>query len=349
MIKASARPVTPSPMRRLVRASWACCGKGIVRDVDGVVEHPDRDRNQCRELVDIDFGRVAERFAHKARQIDGAQQTGAVRRQGLLAARIGGVDGLAVIEIIGAVDAVDEDHARLGIGVGAAHDLVPQRAGRNGLEAGAAEDELPGRVLFHRLHEGIGDQDREIEHAQAPRLALGVDEGFDIRVIATQRRHHRAAAIARTHDGAAHGVPHIHEGKRARRIRAHTLYRRALGAQRREIVADAAALLHGQRGFFQILEDAGHVVGDVPHDEAIEEGDLAAGAGPGQDAARRQEAEIGQSLVKPWLPAARVALGLGERLGHPPPAILDGLVHSPAARRFEPVFHVPDLLGEGRH
>ena len=39
---------------------------------------------------------------HQRRQIDRAQQAGAVRRQRLLAAGVGGVDGLAVIEIVAA-------------------------------------------------------------------------------------------------------------------------------------------------------------------------------------------------------------------------------------------------------
>ena len=83
------------------------------------------------------------------------------------------------------------------------------------------------------------------------------------------------------------------------------LDRRALGPQRREVVADAAALLHRQRRFAQMREDAVHVVGDGAHDEAVEEGDVAAGAGAGQDAARRQELEIGERLVEPLGPESR--------------------------------------------
>ena len=85
-----------------------------------------------------------------ARQIDRAQQAGAVGRQGLLAAGIGGVDLFAVAEIVLAVDAVDEDDAGLGVVIGGAHDALPQTAGRDFAIDLALEYERPGRVLRQR-------------------------------------------------------------------------------------------------------------------------------------------------------------------------------------------------------
>src|SRR3990172_4916919 len=38
------------------------------------------------------------------------------------------------------------------------------------------EQQVPGAVLFHRLHEFVGDQARQVELAQPPVLALGLDE-----------------------------------------------------------------------------------------------------------------------------------------------------------------------------
>ena len=49
--------------------------------------------------------------------------------------------------------------------------------------------------------------------------------------------------------------------------------------QRREIVADPAALLHRQRRLAQMREDAAHVVRDRPHHEAVEQRHLPLGAG----------------------------------------------------------------------
>ena len=59
--------------------------------------------------------------------------------------------------------------------------------------------------------------------------------------------------------------------QRPRSVGADALHGRALGAQGREVVADPAALLHGQRGFAQMSKDTGHVVLDRAHDEAIEQ------------------------------------------------------------------------------
>src|SRR3546814_12025409 len=47
-------------------------------------------------------------------EVDRPEQAGAVGRQRLLAAGIGRADRLAVVELVALVDAVDEDHARLG-------------------------------------------------------------------------------------------------------------------------------------------------------------------------------------------------------------------------------------------
>ena len=163
-------------------------------------------------------------------------------------------------------------------------------------------------------------------------------------MVAAHGCHHRAAAIARAHDGAAHRVPHIHEGERPRGVRPHAFDRRAFGPQRREIVTDTAPLLHGQRGLAQMGEDAGHVVRDRPHHEAVEEGDAAPGAGPGQYPSRGQKLEISQGFIEALGPDLRLVFGHGEGQGDALPAVLDGFVHNRAVRPFEPVFHVPDLL-----
>ncbi len=69
-----------------------------------------------------------------------------------------------------------------------------------------------------------------------------------------------------------------------------------------KIVTDPAALLHGQRPFLQGVEDTVHRVLDGPHDEAVEQRDVAATARPGQDAAARQKTEIFQDVVETLFP-----------------------------------------------
>jgi hypothetical protein len=50
-------------------------------------------------------------------------------------------------------------------------------------------------VGLHGLHEGVGDADRDVEVLQVAGV-LGVDELLDVRVVAAQHAHLRAAARA---------------------------------------------------------------------------------------------------------------------------------------------------------
>ena len=168
-------------------------------------------------------------------------------------------------------------------------------------------------------------------------------------MIAAQAAHHRAAPKARAHDGATHRIPAVHERQRARGIGADALDRCPLGPKRREVVADAAALLHGERRFLQVLEDRGHVVSDPAHHEAVEERDLPLGTGTGEDAAGGQELEPLQRAVERGLPAPGLRLDRRERTGHPPPAILDRAVDGRAVGLLQPVLHVPDPGRDRQH
>ena len=91
----------------------------------------------------------------------------------------------------------------------------------------------------------------------------------------------RVAIMAPRREPALMMVRHIAsqtsmKDKRTGRVGADAHHRRALRPQGREIVPDAAALLHREGRLAQVLEDARHVVGDRAHDEAVEEGDAAA-------------------------------------------------------------------------
>ena len=84
----------------------------------------------------------------------------------MLATGIGASYRLAIGEIVGGVDAVNEDHTGLGIFIGRLHDLVPQHARRDGTIDHISEDQRPLGVSLHRRHEIIGDEDRQVEVAQ---------------------------------------------------------------------------------------------------------------------------------------------------------------------------------------
>src|SRR3546814_11579156 len=73
--------------------------------------------------------------------------------------------------------------------------------------------------------------------------------------------------------------------------------------------------------FRSVLEDAAHVVGDGPHDEAVEQGDVAVSPGAGLDAPGRQKTEILQrrkELRFHGLAGCRLWLGGGQGAGDAP-------------------------------
>src|SRR5262249_30757027 len=114
--------------------------------------------------------------------------------------------------------------------------------------------------------------------------------------------------------------------------------------QGREVVSDAAALLHRQSRLAQMGEDPAHVVWDRPHHKAIEQSYETTAARTGDDPPGREELEIGHCRVKSLGPKRGVALRGGERSRHAPPRILDRLVERLSGRSPEPVLHVPNLL-----
>ena len=208
----------------------------------------------------------------------------------------------------------------------------------------AGEPRSQSRILLDRLHEGIGDKHRDVEHAQPPGIALGVDEGFDVGMIAAQGRHHGAAAGARAHDGAAHRVPHIHEGQRTRGVGADARTGAPCGRSVEKscpMPPPCCMVSAASRKFSKMPR---HVVGDRAHDEAIEERDAAARAGAGDHPAGGQEPEPGQRLMETARPQFRVAFRHSERPRHAPPGGVQVGVGFPGSVA-EAVFHVPDALG----
>ena len=83
-------------------------------------------------------------------------------------------------------------------------------------------------------------------------------------------------------------IPDVHEAERTRGIGGHSLHLGATRADRREVIADPAALLHRQRGLLQHVEDAAHRIGDRAHHEAVEQRDGTPGARPRRDPPGRQ-------------------------------------------------------------
>jgi len=155
------------------------------------------------------------------------------------------------------------------------------------------EHQRPVGVGVHGLHEAVGDQQRQVELAQAAVFALGADEVLHVRVRDLERTHLRATAAAGAGDGEAHLVVDIHEGHRAGGVGTGAGDEGALRTQGAELVADAAAGLQGEAGFVHLLQDAVHRVLDGAGHGAVDGAGgrlVLLGAGVGGNAAGRDGA-----------------------------------------------------------
>ena len=166
------------------------------------------------------------------------------------------------------------------------------------------EGELPVRVLAHGLHEFVGDQQRQVELAQPPGLALGADEFHRVGMADVERAHLRAAAAAGRRHREAHLVVDIHERQRARGVGARAGHVGAARAQRREFVADAAAGLQREARLVHLAEDVVHRVADGAGHGAVDRrggGLVLLRAGVRGDAAGRDRAAA-QRPQEPLVP-----------------------------------------------
>ena len=322
-------------------------GKREAAGVHHIVHHPHGKAHQIGKRLGVHLGLRGKGRGDQRGHVDRPKQAGAIGRQGLLAAGVGGGNGFHISKVIGLVDPVDKDHAGFSKIIGVAHDLVPQIARLNGAIDAAIKHQLPRTIGLDRIHEGIGDQHRQVEHPQARGVFLGLDERLNIRVVAAHGGHHGPPARACRHDGAAHRVPDIHKGQGARSIRRHTLHLGPARADGGEVIADAATLLHGQRGLFQPVENAAHAVGDSAHDKAVEQRDIPARASARRDAACGQEFEASQRAIESLFPDGGLFFHLGQCARNAAPAVLNRAVNRGAIRLFEAVLHVPDGFGNG--
>ena len=102
------------------------CFQRVNCPVDGVVHRPDDNADICTILIPVKL------LFHQVDifdQVERAEQTRTVGRQRLLTARVRCLDGLEIMQIVHRIDAVQEQHAWLGIFESSAHNLVPQIAG----------------------------------------------------------------------------------------------------------------------------------------------------------------------------------------------------------------------------
>jgi hypothetical protein len=88
--------------------------------------------------------------------------------------------------------------------------------------------QLDVAVGLDGLHEGVGDADRDVEVGEVA-LVLGVDEFLDVRVVAAQHAHLRAAARTGGFHRLAGAVEDAHVGHRAGGARLRALDQAPIG------------------------------------------------------------------------------------------------------------------------
>ena len=153
---------------------------------------------------------------------------------------------------------VQEERARLAVVMGESDDLVEQIACPH-LSPGltiARIDQREVAVFLDRLHEDVGDADRDIEVGDLAFFALTGDEILDVGVIDTQNSHVGPAARAALRHLAERAVVGLEEAHGAGGDARAGSDAVALGPQTRKGKAVAAAGLLDQRGVAQRLEDA---------------------------------------------------------------------------------------------
>ncbi len=201
--------------------------------IQDVVQHAGGYIHYFAQCVVIKAGVGREGVAHEQGQVDRAQAAATIGRQRLFGTGVGGLDGLAVVEVVVLVHAIKEQDARLGMVIGRAHDLIPQVAGAYfaidpqtifaligtvSLNVGGGHGlvrEFDVAIGLNSLHERIGDTDGDIEVGQVT-FVFGMDKVFNIRVVATQNAHLSATTCTGRLNRFAGTVKNAHVGNRAR-------------------------------------------------------------------------------------------------------------------------------------
>ena len=104
-----------------------------MRDINDVVQHPDGDCCGAGNRLEINLGMRTERMFDELGEVDRSEVAGTMGRQGYLATRIGGADGFGIPKVVTALDAIDEDHARITKGNAGCTKLAPELTSSDGL------------------------------------------------------------------------------------------------------------------------------------------------------------------------------------------------------------------------
>ena len=222
-------------------------------DLDDVVQHAGEDGDNLAEVLPVEARFRSKGLVNKTGQVDRTEQAGAVGRQRLLPAGVGGADLFAKPVVVHLIDLVDEDETRLGKIVSGRHDYVPQLFGADEsinlagdlshvvlhvvifdrpvlpehlprvinvqpvtfqFLGGQRETERPFLVFFNGFYKFVGNQKGKVELAQTAIFTLGLDKINNIRMRDVEGRHLCTATTTGRSDGTTHAVVDVHERQR---------------------------------------------------------------------------------------------------------------------------------------
>ena len=373
-------------MTTLVFDLLALTVEGQTVDLYHVVQHTGEYSHNFCVLVPVEIGFRGKGVAHKLGQVHRAEQAAAVRGQGLLTAGVGGADIFTEPVVIALVDLVDQDKARLRVVISGRHNGVPQLLGANSfvdatgnqsifiggiglcgrevlpdnivtvevetaldLFAAHREGQIPGAVSANRFDELFGNQQRQVELAQATVFALGADKVKYIRVTDIEGCHLRTAAATGRGDGETHLVVDIHKGERAGSVGTGTGDIGPFGTQCREFIADTATGFKGQASFQVAFENTLHGVGNnTGHSTVNSRGGRLVGLGAGiGDNTTGRDSTVLECPYKAFFPLGAFLFGfnIGECFGNALVGCIDICIYGFLLLVFESVFFIPDVEG----
>ena len=177
-----AQPDAPRLERRLLHHGDR---RQIGVGADHVVEEMRALAHRTPQRVPVDRGRAGGIGRYVRAQVDRAEAAVLIRPQPLFAARVGRLQLVQVRDGVAAVGRVNEERARFAVVVGVLDDGGEQfaRPHRPGDRAVARVAQVVVAVILDRLHELVGERDRNIEICDRALFGLTADELLNIGVI----------------------------------------------------------------------------------------------------------------------------------------------------------------------
>ena len=214
--------------------------------------------HRALQRLPVNRGRAGAIRRNVRAQVDRAEAAVLVRSQPLFAARVGRLQVVQMRDGVAAVGRVDKERARFAVVVGVPDDRGEQvaRPDRLGNRAIARVAQVEVAVILDRMHELVGERDRNVEIGDRALFGLAADELVNIGVIDPQHAHIGAAPRSSLRDLAESLVVDAQKADRPGRAPGRRVYDIFLRAQPAEAEAVAPARLLDQRRHPQRAEDA---------------------------------------------------------------------------------------------